>query len=285
MRRLFQVPMPWGHASSGHTKTYETNISESDAEGQGHYVRVHGEGHRLAGGVPFDRTAQTVSDQGARDAWVAYHLYVRNMEISASLYGVVHVLEVGLRNRVHSKMTDALKSEEWWNVLPLHEQELNDIAEARENIANRVQQVRPGRIIAELNFGFWVKLFANTYEKTLWVPHLTQLFPARISRKALHERLSLMKEIRNRIAHHETLILRDPKRDYEAMLETIGWLSPTLRRWVEHHTDFPQVVERRIPKRGKAGVADPLPPIPEAADPAEVNPEAAKAAETEPTHR
>jgi hypothetical protein len=191
------------------------------------------------------------------EAWAAFHLYVRNMDIAASLYGVIHVLEVGLRNRVHTKMAEAMNSEEWWDALPLHEAELNDIAEAKKNIADRIQQVRPGRIVAELNFGFWVKLFANTYEKALWVPHLRHRFPAKISRKVLHERLSSIKDIRNRIAHHETLIRRDSKQDYEHMLETIGWISPTLRRWVEHHTDFPQVVERRIPKQPKAAEEKP----------------------------
>lgn len=199
------------------------------------------------------------------EVWVAFHLYVRNMEISASLFGVLHVLEVGLRNRVHTKMAEALKSEEWWDVLPLHEPELNDIAEAKKNIADRIQQVRPWQVVAELNFGFWVKLFANTYEKALWIPYLRHRFPAKISRKALHERLSLMKDIRNRIAHHETLIRRDPKHDYEIMLETLGWISPTLRRWVEHHTDFPRVAERRIPKQPKAVVAEPVETIPEGA--------------------
>lgn len=28
---------------------------------------------------------------------------------------------------------------------------------------------------------------------------------------------------------------------------------PTLRRWVEHYTDFLQILERRIPKEPKAG--------------------------------
>jgi hypothetical protein len=186
------------------------------------------------------------------DEWAAFHLYVRNMEISASLFGVLHVLEVGLRNRVHTKMTEDLKSEEWWDVLPLHEPELDDIAKAKRNITGRIQRLCPGRIVAELNFGFWVKLLANTYEKSLWVPFLTCRFPAKISRKVLHERLSSIKDIRNRIAHHETLIHRNHKQDYEIMLETIGWISPTLRRWVEHHTDFLQVLERRIPKRPKA---------------------------------
>lgn len=117
--------------------------------------------------------------KGRGDEWTAFHLYARNMEISASLFGVLHVLEVGLRNRVHTKMTEDLKSEEWWDVLPLHEPELNDVAEAKKNITHRIQQLRPGRIVAELNFGFWVKLFAKTYEKELWVPYLTHRFPPR----------------------------------------------------------------------------------------------------------
>lgn len=136
--------------------------------------------------------------------------------------------------------------------IPLHEPELNDIADAKKNITNRIQPLNSGRIVADLNFGFWVKLFANTYEKALWVPYLRHRFPARISRKVLHDRLSSTKDIRNRIAHHETLIRRDNRQDYEHMIETIGWISPTLRRWVEHHTDFRQVLERRIPKEPKS---------------------------------
>jgi hypothetical protein len=179
--------------------------------------------------------------------WVAFHLYVRNSELSASLYGVVQAVEVGLRNRVHSKMIEDLGTTEWWDRMPLHDGEMNDIAEAKGNISSRIGELRPGRIVAELGFGFWVKMFANTYEKQLWVPHLSRRFPARISRKMLYERLTAIKELRNRIAHHETLIKRNVEQDYADLLETIGWISPTLQRWVQHHTDFPSVFKRRIP--------------------------------------
>lgn len=179
---------------------------------------------------------------------MALHLYVRNSELSASLYKVIQVLEVGLRNLVHIKMTEALGTQEWWDKLPLHDAEMNDSAKAKETISSRFRQISPGRVVAELSFGFWVKLFANSNEKQLWVPHLSRRFPAKLSRKALHDRLTNLKELRNRIAHHETLIKRNNDQDYRDLLETIGWISPTLRRWVEHHSDFPAVKAKRIPK-------------------------------------
>lgn len=185
------------------------------------------------------------------DSWTAFHLYVRNMEISSSLFGVLHALEVGLRNRTHSKMVASLRVEEWWSALPLRPPELSDIGEAKQNIARRARQITADRIVAELNFGFWVKLFSKNYEKSLWVPYLNACFPAGLSRKSLHGRLIEIKEIRNRIAHHETLISRDSRRDYSEMMETIGWISPELRDWVEGCTNFIQIVERRIPKPPK----------------------------------
>jgi hypothetical protein len=252
-RRPFQVPMPWGLASSGHTRTYMTDISKTPPEGQGcrppfQYSEKDIEWLQLC--LSPDRlTPYYAKSRG--DHWVALHLYVRNTELSASLYGVVQPLEVGLRNRVHTKMTEALGTEKWWDLLPLHDGEMNDIHAAKENISLRINGMRPGHIVAELGFGFWVKMFANAYEKQLWVPHLRHRFPAKISRKALHDRLTSIKELRNRIAHHETLIKKKVEQDYAELMETIGWISPTLRRWVEHHNDFPDVYARRIPKEPK----------------------------------
>lgn len=240
--------MPWGLASSGRTKTYMKDDNNLDPGIQ----------------VPFDYTERQIEwlthclsperlapyyDRARGNDWVAFHLYIRNTELSAAIYSVIHALEVGLRNVVHAKMMAACKAKEWWDLVPLHDDELNDIAEAKKNIQSRLKETSPDRIVAELSLGFWVKLFANSYEKQLWVPHLSKCFPARLSRKALHDRLSRMKELRNRIAHHETLIRRNVAQDYKELLESIGWISPTLRGWVEHHTDFPAVYAKRIPKQ------------------------------------
>ena len=239
--------MPWGHASSGHTKTYMNECTKPGPEGQAAFDYNEKQIEWLHLCLSPERLKPYYVQARGSD-WVAFHLYVRNSELSASLYKVIQALEVGLRNLVHVKMTQALGTEEWWDRLPLHEAEMNDIAEAKQNITSRIRQIRPGRIVAELGFGFWVKLFANSYEKQLWVPYLSRRLPAKLSRKALHDRLTNLKELRNRIAHHETLIKRNNDQDYQDLLETIGWMSTTLRRWVEHYSDFPEVKAKRIPK-------------------------------------
>jgi hypothetical protein len=242
--------MPWGLASSGHTKTYMLDITKFDVAHQApfEYNAKDIEWLRLC--ISPERLKPYYVKARGED-FVAFQLYIRNSRLSASLFEVIQALEVGLRNRVHVRMTERLGTEEWWDSLPLFKDELNDIAKAQNNISSRLAEVRPGRVVAELNFGFWVKLFAKSYEKKTWVPHLAYCFPAKLSRKVLHDRLTSLKELRNRIAHHETLLRRDPQKDYDDLLETIGWLSPTLRRWVEASTDFSSIYAARIPKEPK----------------------------------
>jgi hypothetical protein len=86
----------------------------------------------------------------------------------------------------------------------------------------------------------------------LLVPHTTRIFPAKLPRKMLHDRLAEIKTLRNRIAHHETLIKRNSQTDYANLLETIGWISPTIRRWVEHQSNFQVVYGRPLAKRPKS---------------------------------
>jgi hypothetical protein len=248
---FFKVPMLWGHASSGHTRTYiHEIIKEMPAEQLG-FTYSDKQIEWLLHCISRERM-QPYFVRARGDEWIAFHLYIRNTEISASLFSVVQALEVALRNVVHNRLTTAFGTEEWWFKLPLHEGELNDIEEARKNIRDRLKEVRPGRIVAELGFGFWVKLFANTYEKELWVPHTTRIFPAKLSRKVLHDRLTELKTLRNRIAHHETLVKRDSQQDYASLLEAIGWISPTIRRWVEHQSNFPAIYRKALPKRRKS---------------------------------
>jgi len=242
--------MLWGLASSGHTRTYMYETINVMPEGQPGFAYTEKQVEWLLRCISRERM-QPYYVRARGDEWVAFHLYIRNTELSAALYSVVQALEVGLRNIVHGRLTEAYATEEWWLSLPLHRGELEDIEEAKKNISDRMKEVRPGRVVAELGFGFWVKLFANSYEKELWVPHTSRVFPARLSRKMLHDRLTELKSLRNRIAHHETLIKRDVTEDYAHLVETIGWISPTLRKWVEEQSAFPAALTKGIAKRPK----------------------------------
>jgi hypothetical protein len=205
------------------------------------------------------------------DKWLAIQLYNRNTELSKEFYGIIQVLEVLLRNVIHNAMMKALASESWYFTLPLRDAELDDIREAEEGIGAGVNStwlrqrsrefipdgtdpdfvVKPGRVIAALNFGFWVKLCAHAYGASVW-PLIQDRFPRHLSRQMIHERLMELKTLRNRIAHHETLIKRDREKDYALLLETIGWLSPTAAAWAKSENRCLEILGRPLPKRPKS---------------------------------
>lgn len=207
------------------------------------------------------------------DKWLAIQLYNRNTELSKDLYGTLQIFEILFRNIVHSSMTKALSSESWYFELPLRDAELEDLRETEEGVGAGVNStwlrqrngdfipagtaphfvVKPGRVVAALSFGFWVKLCANAYEGTVW-PKISNRFPKHITRQILHDRLMSLKTLRNRIAHHETLIKRDRKKDYNELLETIGWISPTVRAWADSESNFSEIIDRPLPRKPKAGI-------------------------------
>ncbi|HEY5328776.1 MAG TPA: hypothetical protein VIJ79_02730 [Acidobacteriaceae bacterium] len=183
------------------------------------------------------------------DLWVALHLYSRNTELSEALYGVVQGFEVFLRNATHARLTSAFGTEMWWEKASLRDRERDDVSDAIQNIEERSSVLIPGKIVAELNLGFWTNLYSNYYERDLWVPFLRSSFPIHMQRKRLHDRLDRLKILRNRIAHHESLVRRDVQQDYRELLETVGWMSPTVRSWIESTNCFEERYVKRIPKR------------------------------------
>jgi len=87
----------------------------------------------------------------------------------------------------------------------------------------------PGKVVAELPFGFWRFLTAAKHEKRLWVPHLHRAFAAGTSRSELDRRVSGLHELRNRAAHHEPLLRRT---------STTGVFSLCTRHLVQRHDDL-----------------------------------------------
>ena len=55
--------------------------------------------------------------------------------------------------------------------------------------------------------------------------------------------LNALRTVRNRIAHHEPVFARDLARDHERIVEVVGWITPGTRRWVEHHSRVPAILD------------------------------------------
>ena len=179
--------------------------------------------------------------QAKGDRNKAILLYERNTELSEALFGVIQGVEITLRNSIHRTLQRDKGFDAWYDHIHLERSESEALRLAKDTVQRHYKPVTPPRVVAQLSFGFWVRLTAGVYEKTLWVPYLNAVFPSKMSRSFLNNRLLKIKELRNGIAHHERISKRDLQRDYEDILETIGWLSPIVSNWVRNTTRFEKI--------------------------------------------
>lgn len=168
-------------------------------------------------------------------------LYEHNTKVSEALYGVIQGLEVAFRNSCHSMIANDTSQPNWYDQIGLLDsKEANTLSEAKTYITRRNKYHTPGRVIAELTFGFWVRLLSPQYEKRLWVPHLHRAVPGmpRKDRQVAFDRMEKIRKLRNRIAHHETIFDRNLQLDYDEVMEAIGWICPITACWIRSTNSF-----------------------------------------------
>lgn len=182
---------------------------------------------------------------GNRDR--ALQLYALNTQLSEALYIPLQMLEVALRNRIHSVMSAARKDECWFQddrVITLPHQR-RQVTEALNELAKAKKVATPGRVVAALTFSFWTAMFGRPYEN-LWQMHLHRI--ARrpdgrgLRRKDLAGELTLIRHLRNRVAHHEPILHCDLPARHANVVKITGWLSPEAAAWCKELDRFPEVL-------------------------------------------
>ena len=94
----------------------------------------------------------------------------------------------------------------------------------------------PGRIVAELPFGFWRYLLASHYDRTLWKSVFLGVFRDQSRRKPVYYRLTRLHELRNRIAHHEPIHAEQLAQRHDELLTVLDWMNPAYRSWAERQS-------------------------------------------------
>lgn len=164
--------------------------------------------------------------------------YFWNLELTESLYPSLSLLEVALRNQLHGVISQAFEPN-WYETI-LQPFELKKVEEAKDAIVRERKELKEGRIIAELSFGFWTGLFKSRYEQVLWPKLTKEVFPYAPKReqyrKTLFERLERIRHLRNRAFHHEPLWkgIGFNRLSYpldilhQEIQELLQWMSPEL---------------------------------------------------------
>lgn len=207
--------------------------------------------------------AETDLDLLTRYAW--------NMALAAAMQPTLHLLEVALRNTLYDALTHHHGGDPFWYRLPhAWPPQLRSVAAAQRptyperKVASALREVNrrvpprspdePGRVVAELRFGFWTSLIGHQYGsprsvRNSWSPLWPTLLPVVFpnfgrtgnhaqDRATLSSRLDELRQLRNRISHHEPIWRGRPRlgtaaprgmlQDYQDVEEAIGWISQEL---------------------------------------------------------
>lgn len=211
----------------------------------------------LATSLSPERMATYVTAAGG-DREKALRLYTWNTGASAAFYGPQQGLEVALRNAMHRELS-ATYGAGWYDDprCGLDAGTLSRIAGAKDELRRDGYAIDPPHVVAALSFGFWVALLGRgghppggggpkrNYEMTLWRPCLFRAFPnAKMGRRQVHEPLNYLRTLRNRIAHHEPIFTRHLEADYQNILAVTGWICPSTRDWIAHHSRVEDILAR-----------------------------------------
>jgi hypothetical protein len=198
--------------------------------------------------------------------------YLWNCQLCETLYQSLGSLEIVLRNCLHDTLTAHFSSDHWYD-LPgiLLQNELDQIHAARAKIRKAkkaelrlgLDPITPGRVVANLTFGFWTSILDSAYGESNRGPRfwnrsdnlLVNVFPHadiyyRSYRSRLHGRFNDLRLLRNRVSHYEPIlngIQFSANRQvsivdlHDQIIESIGWMNPTFQSTVEEFDRFRHV--------------------------------------------
>lgn len=164
----------------------------------------------------------------------AIRLYSLNTCLSEALYVPLQALEISLRNRIHDVMTEA-KGSGWF----LPERGIVDIRQASQvqtathELSSRSGSFEDSHIVAALTFSFWTAMFGRHHDLT-WKEALHRIAKRDgryLARKDFSAKLTQVRLLRNRIAHHEPILYWDLSKQHASMIELTRWLSPAMDVW------------------------------------------------------
>lgn len=121
-----------------------------------------------------------------------------------------------------------------------------DLERARRNVRST------GKVIPELKFVFWQKMFTRRHDSRIWnpqlrrvMPNLAPLQPVSILRKSIYSHLERVRRLRNRIAHHEPVFSRMLMDDYQAILMLVNYRCAVTAAWLDSTQKVSTIVEAK----------------------------------------
>lgn len=191
-----------------------------------------------------------------RDQVEWFDLYQWNIDVSSALWRDLAIFEVVFRNSMDSKLRDKFERADWWTevaekfALTEHVQMQRALNRRRAASKTNSPEHLPDDIVASLSLGFWVRLLSGggqaQYETLLWQPTLRKAFPNYSgSRSQLFVQTNGLRQLRNRIAHHEPILNRHLIKDVDSISRVCGYVNPSLEDCLRKSSQVAEVLNQR----------------------------------------
>ena len=154
-----------------------------------------------------------------------YKDYLMNIKFSRDFYIPLSIVEVSFRNSLNQFYTEKI-GENWLeqnSILQPNAQK--SISNSKNILKQQKKIISQDNLIAELSFGFWVKLLTKVYSRYLRYNDLKQIFPnlpskkdKSINRHFIFTKLNNIRLFRNKVFHHDKII---SKVEYQNMMDEI----------------------------------------------------------------
>ncbi len=201
---------------------------------------THDEIHNLPSVLSAPRFATYLAAKGG-DKAAALELYLWNLELSAALLVPLQICEVGVRNSIVSAIERVYGPNwPWERGFEISLRNPTRAYSPRQDLISLRRLPTSGKIVAELKFAFWEKMLTLSHDAAIWNPYFRLAFPNTNPRKTVQElraegynSLSKIRDLRNRIAHHEPIFNRPIRQEYDRILTIISWSNPVAATWVD----------------------------------------------------
>lgn len=213
---------------------------------------------RWLSGERFDvYLAATTSRREALD------LYEWNAEASAAAFRDLSSIEIAIRNAYNHAIEGAWTGQDHWTDHPatmfppvyrtrgrgvrvdINGKSREILVAARSKVG---ASAPPGKVVAELSFGFWRYLSTRGHEKTMWLPYLRHAFPAGTDRgRDVDQPIQALHHLRNRVAHHEPLFSLNLANHHQYLCELATLIDPPLGLYVAERSTLLGIATTRPP--------------------------------------
>lgn len=183
-----------------------------------------------------------------QDLAKAIRIYEINIKLSEVLYPSLQTFEITFRNRINEVLIDKY-GRNWCDglVLKLENYDVETITKAKNKIKKK--PITQGRVMAELNLGFWIGLLTKKYySQSIFNKCIKDIFPnVSPSERAFQKIAPRFKEeilnLRNRVFHHEPIWDKNYKLEqkYSYMCWVLSWISPEVAIWMKSYDTFQNV--------------------------------------------